>query len=932
MIGAPSGPASHSAKVNAPMPTRPWKRRASRTRPRSPPASSSTCALLSTGHVDCWGFNGEGQLGAPSGECPSGGSWESPCSLIPLEVQGITNAADIAAGASHVCVALSTGHVECWGNNRTGQLGNGKNTSSDTPVEAQAITDATRVAADENGSCAVTSSGYVDCWGGATNTPVRVQGIANATTVSAGGGHRCALLSTGVAECWGANESGQLGDGNRQSSETPVEVHGIANLTDIAAGEKDSCAVPAAGPLECWGGNDYGQLGDGQSREGRDTPGEVWDISGAAQVAAGSEQTCAVLTSSHVECWGRNEQGQLGNGSTLGADIPVEVQGLTGATEVATGSVDSCAVLLSGHVDCWGESETGQLGGGSTTKSTTPVEVQGITNAIQVANGSFHSCAVLSTGHVECWGEGVFGQLGDGTSAGSGSPVEVHGITNATQVAAGGYDTCAVLSTHHVDCWGEGNFGQLGDGTSSGPETCTLTSARGKRGEVERIEYSCSMIPVEVGGVTDATQVAVGHSHACALLSGGRVTCWGRNGSGQLGDGTLSGPETCYSAESHFAFSCSATPVEVQDITEATQVAAGSDHSCARLITGQVDCWGGDGSGQLGAGVSQECAPPAESYCSDVPIEVEDIVDATDVAAGGSHTCGVLATGSLDCWGWDSSGQLGQDGPWSELPRKVVGVSAPPDVVTGSAGSVTDGSARLAATAFPGGEEVTECEFEYGTSRAYGSSVPCSPAVGSGGGAVPVGAAISGLPPGTGYHFRVSVTSADGTVYGADQAFTTLQAYASGETVEPAVPARASAGGLSVEASGGTGSVTIGTYPANPAGPVLAGVKGPYFEVGTDKGSTFAKLEYMDCELGGARTLWWHDPATGWEPFPQAIAVYDESSGCITVTATATSHPSIAQLSDAREGAGPGASEEFGKCVPAGHGHFERQRVHQGRV
>ena len=153
--------------------------------------------------------------------------------------------------------------------------------------------------------------------------------------------------------------------------------------------------------------------------------------------------------------------------------------------------------------------------------------------------------------------------------------------------------------------------------------------------------------------------------------------------------------------------------------------------------------------------------------------------------------------------------------------------------------------------------------------------------------------------------------------------FTTLQTSASDATTEPGVPAKATDGELSVEASGGVGAVTIGQYGSEIDGPALAGGKGAYFQVYHSPEATFTKVQYSDCELGGARTLWWDDPATGWEPITEPTAVYDEVTKCVTVTATPTTRPSVAQLADPRHVGGPTASEEYGKCEPAKKGHFE---------
>ncbi len=156
-------------------------------------------------------------------------------------------------------------------------------------------------------------------------------------------------------------------------------------------------------------------------------------------------------------------------------------------------------------------------------------------------------------------------------------------------------------------------------------------------------------------------------------------------------------------------------------------------------------CWGYNGDGQLGDGIPEDCmGPPHEEACSTTPVEVEGVTDATEVAAGAYHSCAVLTTGHVDCWGSDGVGELGDDGPWSDVPRKVLGILAPPAAVTGRAGTVTNTSATVSATAYPGGVEVSGCEFEYGTTRSYGSSVPCSSAPGSGEEPVPVGAALSG--------------------------------------------------------------------------------------------------------------------------------------------------------------------------------------------
>jgi alpha-tubulin suppressor-like RCC1 family protein len=210
----------------------------------------------------------------------------------------------------------------------------------------------------------------------------------------------------------------------------------------------------------------------------------------------------------------------------------------------------SCALLQSGGVDCWGDNAFGQLGDGTTTGpdycagfacSSTPVAVSGLTNATAVSTGYSHSCALLQSGGVDCWGINSSGELGDGTTTGpdcagscSSTPVAVSGLTNATAVAVGNSHSCALLQGGGVDCWGDNQVGELGDGTSTGPENCGLDAA------------GCSTTPVAVSGLTNATAISAASGNSCALLQGGGVYCWGDNQIGQLGDGTSTGPETCY--------------------------------------------------------------------------------------------------------------------------------------------------------------------------------------------------------------------------------------------------------------------------------------------------------------------------------------------------------------------------------------------------
>ncbi len=361
------------------------------------------------------------------------------------------------------------------------------------------------------------------------------------------------------------------GPGGKAVAKTTIAV--APGPIQLSAGSESTCALLSSGHVECWGHNQDGQLGDGNETDS-DTPAVVKSVGTAVQVAAGTDHTCALLASGSVECWGSATWGEIGKTSQVDADKPISVVGAGKAAQLTAGFAHTCALLPAGHIECWGRNNDGQLGNGTTSEEQrTPVEVQGVTDATQLSAGGNHTCALLSGGHVDCWGENKYGQLGDGTTSETQStPVEVRGITDATQLSAGYFYTCALLSSGQVDCWGEGFAG----------------------GETD--------VPLEVKGVSDATQVGTGYFHACAVLSSGHVDCWGWNEFGQLGDGTAAkGPEA---------------PVEVQGVGDATQTTAGYGHTCALLSSDRVDCWGENMYGQLGDGTETG---------SDIPVEALDL-------------------------------------------------------------------------------------------------------------------------------------------------------------------------------------------------------------------------------------------------------------------------------------------------------------------
>ena len=375
--------------------------------------------------------------------------------------------------------------------------------------------------------------------------------------------------------------------GNSKKAKLTVLV-GTPSAQSIAAGDEESCAVLTTGHVKCWGYNAFGQLGYGKRKETSDVPVEVKGLTGVAQVAVGSLYACALQTGGHVECWGANQEGQLGDGTTTDTNVPVEVSGLSGATELSAGAWTTCVLLEGGHVSCWGSNKRGELGPGiAGTNSTHPVEIEGITGAISVAVSSEDVCVVLASHHVLCSGDDLWGELGNGTHGKpSSEPVEVAGITSAEQVAGSGSHMCAVLSDGKGSCWGENYLGDLGTGSATGPESCG--------------GYECSTLPVGVVGLEGASTVAAGRRHTCSLLQTKSVLCWGSDESGQLGNGSR-GPG-------------SPTPVEVSGLSGVIEISTGigSEHTCALLSTGHIKCWGLNTFGQLGNGAEHGGETPVE--------------------------------------------------------------------------------------------------------------------------------------------------------------------------------------------------------------------------------------------------------------------------------------------------------------------------------
>lgn len=589
---------------------------------------------------------------------------------------------NLAAGFNSTAEVRSDGTVWTWGYNNNGQLGDG--TTVHTKIPKQVLGPG--------------GNGY----------------LGNVASVAAGSEYMVALKSDGSVWTWGDNEYGHLGDGTMTTTSTPVQVKGaggvglLSDITAISAGTSGRVVLKSNGTVWTWGNNYYGNLGDG-TRISRTAPvpvkgpGGEGVLSNITAIDTKAGHVLALRSDGTVWAWGRNDYGQLGDGTTINRYTPTQVKGiegtgiLTDVIAVSAGNVSSYALKSDGTVLSWGANTFKQLGDGTAVHRSTPAQVKGqqgihiLFGIVAIEAGGISAYALKSDGTLYSWGSNTMGQLGDSTTTDRSNPVPVINETNSGSLqaisflAAGGSMVLALKADGTLLGWGFNYYGELGDGTttsrnipvvvgnSSGglpkqeapiaaghshtayikPDGTVWSWGANNYGQLGDGTTIQRRSPVQVKGpggqgfLSSVVAVAASNNHTLALKSDGTVWSWGWNDFGQLGDGT--------SITRH-------TPIQVKGmggtgyLTDIVAIRTNNYHSVALKSDGTVWAWGNNNFGQLGNGTS------ASYY---IPVQVRgrfgngELTNIVSIAAGIYHTVALKADGTVWSWGYNADGQLG---------------------------------------------------------------------------------------------------------------------------------------------------------------------------------------------------------------------------------------------------------------------------------
>jgi alpha-tubulin suppressor-like RCC1 family protein len=419
--------------------------------------SNHACGMTATGDVYCWGNNSTGQLGAiePRGQVTS------PIKVpLPGTARGVTVAE--TGSASHSCAVLQSGQMYCWGSdNASGELGRGESSSSLNPIALASDPGFSDMQTQGMHSCGIkASNSRVYCWGngsgfelgdgvgGSSSAPVEVLGGLTVTQLSVARHSTCVRTASAQAWCW-PNQFGGYNLPTRFPIADPIAM--------ISAGGTGSCALTSAGKIYCWGANDFGQLGNGQVNPCCSPTGPVLIQSSLTFAAifagagpGGGSHACALTADGSAYCWGRNESGELGDGTQTNRSVPTAVIGGLKFTSLSTDFGGTCGVTVAKMVYCWGYQPWNRF----TSASNVP-QLYGPLKYNNFSLSYQNTCGIAEDGTAWCQGANEFGQVGVGSaSMVVNNPVQVQSALRFAKIEPGIGFTCGLTSESKTYCWG----------------------------------------------------------------------------------------------------------------------------------------------------------------------------------------------------------------------------------------------------------------------------------------------------------------------------------------------------------------------------------------------------------------------------------------------------------------------------------------------
>lgn len=594
-----------------------------------------TCGIKN-GDVYCWGNNSVGQMGVGT----TGGTRTLPA----LTLDQAADFTEVSAGSSYACAINTNKELYCWGNNGSGNLGDGTKDTRTLPVligtgfvqvRAQAVSYVNKT------TCALKDDNFIYCWGnngsgqvgdGTTTerlVPTATFGGYEFDDVSLGTLHACGKLTDGGLRCWGSNSYnwnplGGLGNGvyiTNNSVNKPELVLGGDSFTTVSAGWNATCGVNSLGRVKCWGDFNRGFMADPAGHI-RLVP-MVSDLGESySQMATGPGGNCGITSAGLLKCWGgwdgydpAYRTQSIGDGTNILRTSPVVIDRGRVYTQVSSGGQYSCGIRDTGFIYCWGK-----INGGA--NSIRPVKVDGAVTYKSVTVGGTHSCGITTADVLKCWGTSNNGSIGAGvTSATYATPVVIDSGVSYSKVAVAGWNTCAITTAGVLKCWGYNYYGAVGVGTAV---------------------YSYNLPQVVMDGTKFIDVTLGGGDSVCAISEGKDLYCWGNGDYYRLGLGNT----TAYTA-----------PQIVASGTKFDSVMAGVTAGCAiRSSDQRVMCWGTNAPYGVLTGVLGN-----NNTAATTPQLISDTDSYISLGAPSTAMCGVTTAQVLKCWGSNRYGGTAND-------------------------------------------------------------------------------------------------------------------------------------------------------------------------------------------------------------------------------------------------------------------------------